>query len=69
VDGCYVEALFFDEGIMPAAEMVDWDFSYWREQCKPFMLRQAAEYMSYYGKMSAQEADYYWQNYKETEEL
>lgn len=37
--GYYVEALFFDEGIMLAAEMVDWEFSYWREQCKPFIIK------------------------------
>jgi len=60
-----VEALFFDEGVMPPAQTEDWDFAYWQREHKPYLLRQSRVYMSYYGKMSAKEADIYWQNYSE----
>ena len=58
-------ALFFSEGIMPTPQMTDWDFHQWRNVHKDYLLRQSAAYMAYYGKMSAQEADYYWQTYHE----
>ncbi|NKB62651.1 MAG: hypothetical protein GKR95_11190 [Gammaproteobacteria bacterium] len=62
-----VEARFFDEAIMPAPEMTDWCFTQWQQQHKSFLLRQSEVYMSYYGKMSAAEADYYWQTYSEVD--
>jgi hypothetical protein len=66
-NGDQVVAQFFDEGIMPAAEMTDWCFNTWQQQHKDYLLRQSAVYISYYGKMSAAEADYYWQSYTEEE--
>ena len=64
-NGSQQNALFFSEGIMPTPEMGDWDFHQWRNAHKDHLLRQSAAYMAYYGKMSAQEADYYWQTYSE----
>lgn len=64
-DGTGVEALFFDEGLMPLPESRDWSFAEWIEHHKNTMLRQSSCYMSYFGTMSAAEADYYWQTYKE----
>ncbi|MEM7194224.1 MAG: gamma-glutamylcyclotransferase family protein [Pseudomonadota bacterium] len=58
-------ARFFDEGIMPPAESRQWSFERWQVNDKAYMLRQSAVYMSLYGKMSAAEADVYWQNYSE----
>jgi len=62
---CSIEALFFDEGIMPAPYTVEWDYQHWLQHHKEFMIRQSRKYMSYYGLMSAAEADVYWQNYSE----
>ena len=62
-EGLVTDALFFDEGIMPTAELTDWCFETWQTDHKPYLLRQTAHYMSYFGQMSAEEADYYWQNY------
>ena len=64
--GVCVEALFFDEGIMPPAESTAWDFDRWQREDKAFMLRQSRRYMSCFGKMSAAEADVFWQEYSET---
>ena len=64
-DNEWVDALFFDEGIMPPPETAEWDFEEWKSKYKPFMLRQTDYYMSFYGKLSAPEADVYWQNYEE----
>lgn len=64
-EGESVEALFFDEGIMPPPQTEAWDFEHWQQHNKPYMLRQSRVYMSLFGKMSAAEADVYWQNYKE----
>ena len=60
-----VDALFFDEGVMPPAESEDWDFEHWRHTHKDYLIRQSKVYMSWYGKLSAREADRYWQNYSE----
>ena len=60
-----LEALFFDEGIMPPPRSQNWDFEEWRTEHKDYLIRQTTVYMSYYGKMSAAEADVYWQNYSE----
>ena len=64
-DGECREALFFDEGIMPPARTETWDFAEWRRLHKEYLIRQATAYMSWYGKLSAAEADVYWQNYSE----
>ena len=64
-DGSFVDALFFDEGIMPRPQVEDWSFSNWLDNHKDYMLRQTSHYMSYYGVMSANEADIYWQSYRE----
>lgn len=64
-DGSFIDALFFDEGIMPRPQSKDWSFSFWVDQHKDYMLRQTAHYMSYFGLMSAVEADQYWQTYQE----
>ena len=65
--GGFANALFFDEGIMPSAELTDWSFNQWIENHKDFMLKQSSAYMSFYGKMTAAEADYYWQTFKDDE--
>ena len=62
-----VEALFFDEGIMPPARTEQWDYVEWQRDHKGLLLRQTMVYMSYYGKMTAVEADVYWQNYRDPE--
>ena len=64
-DGSVAEALFFDEGTMPPAESTEWDFVHWQKEYKPYMLRQSKRYMSYFGHMSAAEADIHWQEYRE----
>ena len=64
-EGQCVEALFFDEGIMPPPRLEIWDFAEWKREHKQYLIRQAGVYMSYYGKMSAADADVYWQNYSE----
>ncbi len=63
--GQTVSALFFDEGDMPNPIMTDWCFDTWVLQHKEFLLGQSTAYMSWYGKMSAAQADYYWQTYSE----
>jgi len=60
-----VDALFFDEGVMPIAESEEWSFEVWRQLHKQYLIRQSRAYMSYYGKLSAKEADIHWQNYTE----
>jgi len=60
-----VDALFFDEGIMPPPRTEEWCLAHWQKHHKQFMIRQSREYMSYYGLMSAVEADIHWQNYQE----
>jgi len=60
-----VNALFFDEGVMPTAKLEEWDFDFWRLHHKKYLIRQSKVYMSYYGKMPAKDADVYWQNYTE----
>ena len=65
-NGSVAHARFFSEGIMPKPEMTDWCFDQWRQQHKAYLLRQSSVYMAYYGKMSAAQADYYWQTYSET---
>lgn len=61
----WTDALFFDEGIMPPPRTEEWDFDHWKTCHKDYMIRQSKIYMSYYGKISAAEADIYWQNYRE----
>ena len=61
--GQTMTALFFDEGVMPPAEMENWDFAEWVACSKDYMMGQSAVYMSYYGHMTAAEADIHWQNY------
>ena len=65
--GEFVNALFFDEANMPTPVMTDWCFDTWIKFHKDYLLRQCAAYMKFYGKMSAAEADYYWQTYSEVE--
>ena len=64
-DGSFIDALFFDEGVMPMPQSEDWLFSVWIDQHKDYMLRQTSHYMTYFGLMSAVEADHYWQTYQE----
>ncbi|MFT5110707.1 MAG: hypothetical protein ACI8P9_000016 [Parasphingorhabdus sp.] len=72
---CYVKldsgetvlASFFSENNMPAPEMTDWCFETWVRNHKDYLLRQSAAYMSWYGKMSATDADFYWQTYSDIE--
>ncbi len=59
------DALFFDEGVMPPAISEEWNFKQWQQVHKAYLIRQSKVYMSWYGKMSAREADIYWQNYSE----
>ena len=61
--GDTLTALYFDEGVMPPAKMESWDFEEWAANSKDYMMGQSAVYMSYYGHMTAAEADVYWQNY------
>lgn len=60
-----MEALFFDEGIMPPPQSEEWDLATWQCRSKEYFLRQSTAYMKLYGSMSAAEADVYWQNYSE----
>ncbi|MGI9317054.1 MAG: gamma-glutamylcyclotransferase family protein [bacterium] len=64
-DGSGVDALFFDEGVMPPPRSEEWDLALWLQHHKGFMLRQSSHYMSYYGLLSASEADSHWQSYQE----
>ena len=63
--GELISAIYFSEGIMPAPEQTDWCFDHWCQHHKDYLLRQSAAYMTWYGKLSAAEADYYWQTYSE----
>ncbi len=64
-NGDVMDALFFDEGIMPPPRTEQWDFEAWRRDHKDYLLRQSRVYMAWFGRMSATEADRYWQEYRE----
>ena len=64
-DGEVADALFFDEGIMPPPRTEQWDFDSWQREHKAYLLRQSKVYMAWFGRMSAAEADRFWQEYHE----
>lgn len=63
--GEVVDGLFFDEGVMPPPRTETWEFEAWRRDHKDYLMRQSRVYMAWFGRMSAAEADRYWQEYHE----